>query len=82
MFGEGIMVRPIVEPGDNTTLVRDVKIWLPQGCWYELGMTLVQVQQKEGLVVTRTYDLSEVPYWVKERGKVRGQFTHFLKVLL
>lgn len=80
MFGEGIMVRPIVEPGDNTTLVRDVKIWLPQGCWYELGMTLVQVQQKEGLVITRTYDLSEVPYWVKERGNITIRILFSIKI--
>ena len=65
MFGDEIMVRPIVEPGDNSTLVRNVAIWLPPGCWYEKGMTLIEVKDKNGKMIKRTVDLSEIPFWVK-----------------
>ena len=51
MFGDEIMVRPIVEPGDNSTLVRNVAIWLPPGCWYEKGMTLIEVKDKNGKMI-------------------------------
>lgn len=64
MFGDKIMVRPIVEPGDSTTLVRNVSIWLPPGCWYEQGMNLIEVKDKSGEMLTRTYDLSEIPFFV------------------
>ena len=36
---------------------------MPPGCWYEQGSKILQVE-KDGEYVNRTYDISEIPYWI------------------
>ena len=59
-----MMMRPIVEKSDNSTLVRNVTIWLPPGCWYEESTEIINVDDG-GIYVNRTYDLEEIPHFVK-----------------
>jgi hypothetical protein len=63
MFGDNLLVAPVLAPHDNATGLSEVSVWLPQGEWYEMatGATLnggEQVQQ-------RSFTLNEIPYYAK-----------------
>ncbi|MHC1705122.1 MAG: TIM-barrel domain-containing protein [Tenuifilaceae bacterium] len=63
MFGEDILVSPIILPLDSITNLSSSTFWLPSGnSWYELntGITL-----DGGKTYTRYYALNEYPIFVK-----------------
>ncbi len=36
MFGDHLMVSPIVTPANSTTFLTEQTIWFPPGSWYDL----------------------------------------------
>ena len=70
MFGDEILVSPIVEPANKQTGLSQKKIWLPEGKWYEaVSGEILDGDQ----VYTRTFDQNEIPYYYKE-GAIIPQF--------
>lgn len=63
MFGEDIMIAPIVTPvNTDTTMVQDKYIWMPPGKWIDdANGKLLNGNQW----YIKTWDLSEVPIFVK-----------------
>eukprot|EP01126_Amoeba_proteus_P047207 TRINITY_DN5379_c0_g1_i4.p1 TRINITY_DN5379_c0_g1~~TRINITY_DN5379_c0_g1_i4.p1 ORF type:complete len:454 (-),score=92.74 TRINITY_DN5379_c0_g1_i4:141-1502(-) len=74
MFGDDILVSPIVVPGDvNTSLARAI-VWLPPGTWfdYEMGNLI----NSAGSVIQNSYDISEVPVYVRAGAIIPGIALH------
>ena len=65
MLGDDMMVAPIVSQGYNNDTLARQKLWVPPGTWIdELTGNVVSVGTG-GDTVTRAYDLSEVPRFVR-----------------
>ena len=67
-FGDKIVVRPVVEKSDNTTMTT-VTVWLPAGNWYDItgfANRWINVVDPQGLNITAMYDISEIPTFVHE----------------
>jgi alpha-glucosidase (family GH31 glycosyl hydrolase) len=63
MFGDVLLVAPIVSAANNTTSLASKSIWLPPGVWFEITTSMVY-QSPESLMVTKDYDLTEIPLFV------------------
>ena len=62
MFGDDLLVAPIVKPMDSTNMLVTQKVWLPEGVWIE-WFTGNKLQG--GKVVERSFALDEIPVYVK-----------------
>jgi len=62
VFGDDIMVAPIVTPSQNTSLTR-TSIWLPPGEWYEEDFGAMRHGGSQ-VFLTRSYDLTEIPRFI------------------
>jgi alpha-glucosidase (family GH31 glycosyl hydrolase) len=63
MFGNDMLLSPIVKPIGADSLFASQKIWLPEGNWYELySGTILKGNQ----IVDRPFTIDEVPVYVKE----------------
>jgi alpha-glucosidase (family GH31 glycosyl hydrolase) len=62
LFGDEMLVAPIVTPVDKVTGVAEEKIWLPEGQWYEwpTGKRLDGEGQAD-----RSFSIDEIPVYVK-----------------
>jgi len=62
MFGDDIMIAPIIFQKDNFTNMANKTIWLPPGFWVEYySGELV----KGDRLISKNFDLSEIPMYVK-----------------
>ncbi len=69
MFGDAMLIAPITSPGKDG--YASVRIWLPQGEWYELSTgTLFQ----GGQILERAFAVDEYPVYVKA-GAVLPMYT-------
>jgi len=72
-FGSKMMIRPVVEKGDASTMAK-ISIWLPQGSWYEItggySHRYIDVEDVNGTEITKFYDLSEIPMFVHEMAAI------------
>lgn len=61
VFGEEMLVAPVVNAGDRVTGLATEKVWLPEGDWYEwpTGKLL-----KGGASYDRSFTISEVPVYL------------------
>ena len=68
-FGNKMVIRPIVEKSDATTMAT-VTIWLPPGGWYEVtgysNRWIDIPDDSDGLNITAMYALEEIPMFVHE----------------
>jgi len=77
MFGESMMVAPVVNASSQKTMITDFPVWLPPGEWYEdlSGLTLTGP-----LLLQRSFDISEIPVYYKSGSAVPTRrvtrFTH------
>ncbi len=62
MFGNEILVSPIVKAADASTGLINHEVWLPEGDWYEdcSGQRL-----SGGKTYTRTFGQADIPYYYK-----------------
>jgi len=62
MFGDDMLVRPVTAPLGEDSLYTKVKLWLPQGDWYEwyTGSMI-----SGGRMVERSYTLNEIPVFAR-----------------
>jgi alpha-glucosidase len=62
LFGDEMLVAPVVEPVDRVTHLAEEKIWLPAGRWYEwpTGKRLDGEGQAD-----RSFTIDEIPVFVK-----------------
>jgi alpha-glucosidase (family GH31 glycosyl hydrolase) len=62
LFGDEMLVAPIVTPVDKVTGVAEEKIWLPEGQWYEwpTGKRLDGEGQAD-----RSFSIDQIPVYVK-----------------
>ncbi len=62
MFGDDILVAPVVSPIDKLTGMAERTVWLPEGEWFDMASG----QMYEGnSIKTLHYTLAENPYFVK-----------------
>ena len=62
MFGDEMLVAPVVRPVDESTEMTDMSVWLPQGEWWD---TAWGSPVQGGGVVKRSYVLEETPVFVR-----------------
>ena len=62
VFGEQMLVAPVVTPGDKVSGLATENIWLPEGGWYEwpTGKLL-----KGGQSLARLFTIAEVPVYLR-----------------
>ncbi len=70
MFGSQMLAAPVVQPVDDKTESAKVKIWLPEGEWFD---TARGEKVQGGQTVTRNYMLSEIPVFVRPGTIIPGQ---------
>lgn len=63
MFGDNILVSPIVTAANATTKLSKKEIWLPEGKWYEAVSGEIL---EGGKSYTRTFTAGEIPYYYKQ----------------
>ena len=63
MFGEDILVAPIVEAADSLTGISTKHIWLPKGNWYDVTHGGMLAGDKS---YTMTFGQDEIPYFFRE----------------
>jgi len=62
MFGDDILVAPVMKPVDPVTKEAEVEVWLPKGEWYDVSRgELVE----GGRRLKRGYTIEETPWFVK-----------------
>eukprot|EP00042_Codosiga_hollandica_P032126 m.200668 g.200668 ORF g.200668 m.200668 type:complete len:1028 (+) comp53818_c0_seq1:262-3345(+) len=66
MFGDDILVSPVVTPMDSSTNMTQQSIWIPPGLWYEVTSgSLINGASDGNTILTKSYDLSEIPVFVR-----------------
>jgi alpha-glucosidase (family GH31 glycosyl hydrolase) len=63
MFGDTLLVAPIVTAANNTTSLASKTIWLPPGQWFEITTSMVY-HSTGSVMVSKDYDLTEIPMFV------------------
>ena len=62
MFGNEILVAPVVERKPDRSTYSEVELWLPEGKWYEAETYELLDGNK---VVSRNFTLGQIPYYYK-----------------
>ena len=62
MFGEHILVAPITERVNVDSGLANVKVWLPEGPWFDISKSTTE---KGGKWIERTYGLDQIPTFVR-----------------
>lgn len=66
MFGDNIMISPIVTPASTENNLATTSVWIPPGKWISVNTgTVIQGNSDGSTVRTKSYDLSEIPMFVK-----------------
>lgn len=66
MFGDDILVSPVVTPCDLTTNMTTQTIWIPPGVWYEeISGDMATGASDGSTIMTKTFDISETPVFYK-----------------
>ena len=77
MFGDDMLVAPVIEPMDPATETASVKVWLPEGEWIDTARGLTV---QGGRWLKARYTLEEVPVFVRPGTVIPEQsFTPRLK---
>jgi alpha-glucosidase (family GH31 glycosyl hydrolase) len=63
--GADMIVAPVVVPMDPSAQMSTTTVWIPPGLWYEEGCGHFHVGGDEGALLTKAYDLREVPVFVR-----------------
>ena len=70
MFGSQLLVAPVLDKANPKTDLATVKVWLPEGTWYD---TARGCTEKGARWIKRDYLLQEVPVFVRPGTIVPGQ---------
>ena len=70
LFGDAMLVAPVVTPRNPVDEMAEVKIWLPEGKWFDTARGCTETG---GRVIVRKYLLNEVPVFVRPGAVVPGQ---------
>lgn len=62
MFGDDILVAPVVKAADPVTKEAEVEVWLPKGTWYDVSRGELL---EGGRTLKRGYTVEETPWFVK-----------------
>ena len=62
MFGDDILVAPVMKPVDPATKEAEVEVWFPEGTWYDVSRGEIL---EGGRKLTRGYTVEETPWFVK-----------------
>ena len=66
LFGDDLMVIPVVKPVNKTTELATLKVWIPPGTWGGISGGRVLVgDEDEGSPVTVHADINEIPVYAK-----------------
>jgi alpha-glucosidase (family GH31 glycosyl hydrolase) len=64
MFGEDVLVSPVVVKSNETSTLAESSTWLPPASWVDL-LTFSVRQGSSNTVLTKKYHLAEIPMFVK-----------------
>jgi alpha-glucosidase len=70
MFGDEMLVAPVIAPVDAADEMAEVKVWLPEGTWFDTAVGLID---KGGHIIKRRYNIYEVPVFVRSGAIIPGQ---------
>lgn len=70
LFGDALLVAPVLAPADEKTEMASVQVWLPEGRWFDTARGCFE---DGGQVISRHYLVSEVPVFVHPGAIVPGQ---------
>jgi hypothetical protein len=70
MFGDAMLVAPVVSPGSAADGMARVSVWLPEGDWYD---TATGEKLSGGQILKRRYLPSEIPVFVRPGTLIPGQ---------
>jgi len=70
LFGDAMLVAPVVTPRNPANELAEVSVWLPAGEWFD---TARGCTERGGRVITRKYLLSETPVFVRPGAIIPGQ---------
>ena len=62
MFGDDILVAPVMKPVDPVSKEAEVEVWLPKGTWYDVSRGEML---EGGRKLTRGYTVEETPWFMK-----------------
>lgn len=71
MFGEKMLIAPVIEKVSSKNEMVEVAVWLPKGTWFD---TALGSRVEGGKVVFRKYMIHEIPVFVKPGTVIPGQF--------
>ncbi len=70
MFGDGMLVAPVVTPVDKACEMAEVTVWLPEGEWFD---TARGMREQGGQTIARHYLIDEIPVFVRPGTVIAGQ---------
>jgi len=70
MFGDSFLVAPVVTPAEASDGTAAVKVWLPEGEWFD---TALGRPEKGNRTIKRRYTLDEIPVFVRPGTVIPGQ---------
>ena len=70
MFGDSMMLAPVVKPVNPENEMAAVDIWLPEGEWFDIALGRREVGNR---VISRKYMVNEVPVFVPAGAVIPGQ---------
>jgi alpha-glucosidase (family GH31 glycosyl hydrolase) len=65
MFGDDLLVSPVVTPLNRDNQMAQQNIWLPAGRWYEHNTGVFYDVNSDSQVIQRWIDMSEIPIYVR-----------------
>ena len=70
LFGDKMIVAPVLTPVDEEDEMAEVKVWLPEGDWFDTARGCFE---KGGKTIARRYMISETPVFVRPGTILPGQ---------
>jgi alpha-glucosidase len=70
LFGESLLVAPVVAPADGQDEMAPVSVWLPDGLWFDLALGQFV---RGGRTLRRRYLIDEVPVFARPGAVIPGQ---------
>jgi alpha-glucosidase len=70
MFGDQMLVAPVISPADAASETAQVCVWLPEGEWFDTARGCLE---QGGQTITRRYLINEVPVFVRPGAVIPGQ---------
>lgn len=74
MFGDNMMVAPVVSPMSDQNAMATTRTWIPEGTWYDTVYGVIHTAHgSDGAWIKQEYLLDEIPVMVRGGAVIPGQ---------